>query len=355
MPVLQYAKPFTHIARIISERSGFDMQTAIFSVCLLLTITLVGIGCSAKSEPTTTGEPTPEPNPNPNRPEPKPKGGIPLSKFPYDPTKPEHKISLAKFKSPIPASDPTAKDWLAKNGKVGEVHGIMGYLFAAPRTRHEAYNVRSETESGSIACESLFPPDWRAASPGRVVTVVGVIEALKQGDGVQVRLKDAHVMAIAPGRKNMEATAEELGELYTLDRAAFDRKWKAADRYTYVTGTLKRIDKVPNRNGELSNKFILAAGSVELYCHIQNERGVKANPPKAGDKVTVLVNCSGYDSNVKGIAMNGVYVDRGEGKVSGLLTPRLGERAWSEKRSCSALNSRRPLGASSPDCIGLLG
>jgi len=292
-----------------------------FGVLCFVGATLAGIGCGKKPEPTAADDSseeeqeasTPEPKP---KPKPKSKLGIPLSKFPYDPTKPEHKISLTKFKSPIPASDPAAKDWLAKHEKVGEVHGIMGYLFAAPRTRHEAYNIRSETESSFIACESLFPPDWRAASPGRRVTVVGVIEAIKQGDGaVQVRLKDAHVMATDNRTKNEEVTAEELGEQYGLgDAAAFDRKWKAADRYTYVTGTLKWLGKVPNRSGELSNKFVLAAGPVELYCHIHNDRGVNANPPKAGDKVTVLVNCSGYDASVKGISMSGVYVDKGKGK-----------------------------------------
>lgn len=280
-----------------------------------LVVALASAGCNKKN--TNTGnEPGPGGGPGPGGdPGPKPKGkrdSIPLSEFPYDPIKPDFKIDLAKFSSSIAANDPVAKDWVAANGKVVEVRGVMGTLSAGPKTRRETYLVKGEHGGGTIACESLFPPNWRKESPGRIVTVVGRLDVQDQG-GINISLTDAHVMATSNVEgANPEVTAEQLGNEYTANAAGFDKKWKVPGKYYYVTGTLKRIDKIPLSGGASAIKFIVGAGKTDLYCHIQNERGVNEDPPKVGDKVTLLLECQGYDGTFKGISMAGVYVDKGQ-------------------------------------------
>jgi hypothetical protein len=258
-------------------------------------------GCGKKD---SGGDSPPGPGPKGKR------DRIPLSEFPYDPTKPEIKIDLAKFSSFVPAKDPAAAEWATKNGKVAEVRGVMGHLSAGLKSRRETYLMKAEFGGGTIACESLFPPDWRKESPGRPVTVVGLLDVQQDKDGgANIRLKDAHVMATS-GEKNQEVAAEQLGKEYAANAAEFHKKWKVPDRYYYVTGTLKKVDKIPLSGGAFANKFTVAGGPVDLYCHIQNERGVNEDPPKAGDNVTLLLECQGYDGGSRAIWMSGVYVDK---------------------------------------------
>jgi hypothetical protein len=276
----------------------------------LLGTGLASIGCKKKDSPAPDDSPGPGGGPGP-----KPKGkrdSIPLSEFPYDPQKPEVKIDLAKFSSFALAKDPAAAEWLKKKGKLAEVYGVMGYILGNVETRRESVVVRDQFGKNAIECELLFPPDWRKVSPGRIVTMVGILDVQQNKSGdVLIKLKDAHPMAMSnvPGA-NPEVSAEQLGKDYSANAAAFDKKWKVSDKYYYVTGTLKRIDKYPLPNGRVVNKYILAAGPVELVCGIYNERGVAADPPKTGDKITMLLECQGYDSGFKGISMSGVYVDK---------------------------------------------
>src|SRR5262249_54990205 len=102
----------------------------------------------------------------------------------------------------------------------------------------------------------------------------------------------------------------EIATEYAADQAAFDKKWKVSGRFYYVTGTLKRIDKNQIGKSGHAYRFVLAAGSTELHCWLDNETTVDADPPAAGDKVTLLLECRGYENEVKGIAMNGVYVGK---------------------------------------------
>lgn len=286
----------------------------------LLTFTAVialAAGCGKKESTSGGGGgPAPGPDEHSQGPGPLPKrdpktGGIPLNQFPYDPTKPEVKIDLAKFKSFFPAKDPAAAEWKAKAGKLAEVRGVMGHLSAGLKSRRETYLVKDEFTGNSIACESLFPPDWTKVAPGKSVTVVGLLDAeQRKGGDLSVRLKDAHVMAHGNTVTVPEVTAEQLGKEYAANSSAFDKKWKVTGRYYYVTGTLQRIDALPLSGGGVANKFRVGAGKTTLYCHIQNERGVKADPPKPGDKVRLLVECQGYDGGFQGISMSGVYVGK---------------------------------------------
>ena len=59
---------------------------------------------------------------------------------------------------------------------------------------------------------------------------------------------------------------------------------KVEDKYYYVIGTLKSVEKLPLPGGRVANKFRVAAGPVDLHCNILNERGVDANPPNAGTR-----------------------------------------------------------------------
>jgi hypothetical protein len=276
-------------------------------------IALVSVGCKKKGTSSTGGDSTPGPDSGGPGPIPKrnPKtGGIPLSQFPYDPTKPEIKIDLAKFTSSLGTNDPMIVDWLKKSGKLAEVYGVMGNLSVSLKTRRETYLVKGEFDGGAISCESLFPPDWRKEAPGRTVTVVGILEVTQpKSGGADIYLKDAHVMAQS-GQPVAEVSAEKLGQDYAANAVEFEKKWKVKDRYYYVVGNLKRFDKIALSGSGVANKFILAGGKVDLYCNIQNQRGVEADPPKVGDTVTVLVEYYGYDGGFKAIAMSGVYVDK---------------------------------------------
>lgn len=285
---------------------------ALFGACPVL------IGCGKKAPP-ASGDTTPPPAAGPGappgpgaKPGPRP-GSIPLASIPYDVNKPDLKIDLTKFQSTISPKEPSFAEWSAKSGKVAEVEGVMGYLSADLKTGHETFLLKPAVGTGGgLACALLAPPDWRSAGPGRSVKVVGVLDAQKQlGGGLYVRLKDAIIMAVS-GDKNPEVTAEQIGKDFRpANPAEFDKKWKASDKYYYVTGTLKRVDKIPLKGGRgPANKFAVGAGAVDLYCHIQNERGVDADPPKPGDKVTLLLACQGYEPTYRAVSMAGVYVGK---------------------------------------------
>jgi hypothetical protein len=285
------------------------MRRSIALVVALPLLALAG-GCGKKE----SGD---DPPPGPAGPAgaPKPKGmlgGIPLDQFPYDPTRPELKIDLAAVSSFVPAKDPTAAEWAAKGGKVAEVRGVMGRLSEDLKSRRETYLVKSEVGKNAIACESLFPPDWRKVSPGRSVTVVGVLDVTQGKDGgANLRLKDAHVTAVSD-EKNQEVSAEQLGKEFSAGASEFHKKWRVRDRYYYVTGVLKKVDKIPRAGGGVAYKFRLAGGPTDLYCQLQNERGVDEGQPKVGDTVTLLLECEGYDGGSRMVWMGGVYVDKGQ-------------------------------------------
>ena len=49
---------------------------------------------------------------------------------------------------------------------------------------------------------------------------------------------------------------------------------------------------------------------MDLDCRVWNWRAVDADKPKAGDKVTMLLEYRGHDPKSKSITMTGVYVGK---------------------------------------------
>jgi hypothetical protein len=276
-----------------------------------LGIALMSVGCAMKDSP-TSGSSTPTPDPDP-----KPGGDQgPAKPIAYDPTKPDIKIELAKFSSALVAKDPATKEWTAKNGKIAEVEGIMGSITSNDKTGREVFRLRAENGdvSRAIRCELMALTNWQLAGPGRKVTVVGVLDVKDHGPrGTDISLNDAIIVSIAGHtHETEEIAAEQIGKDYAADPKGFDKKWKAEDKYFYVTGTLKRIEATPLTNSPLvANAFVIAAGPTDLRCQIQNGRGVEANPPKPGEKVTMLVECLGYAAGFEAISMDGVYAGKG--------------------------------------------
>jgi hypothetical protein len=277
-------------------------------------VLLAGVGCKKKESPPTDGSAAPgedrKPGPGPG---PKPQGprdSIPLSEFPYDPIKPEVTIDLKTFSPTVPAKDPAAQEWLAKNGKSAEVRGVLGPLSGPAKSGREVYVMRDEFGEATITCESLFPPNWKKVSPGSVITVVGRIEAQTKGDRVEIRLTDAHQMAM-PTPANDKTTADQIAQEYAADPKGFAAKWQSLERYDYVTGTLDLIEKTPSSGPDGgAYKFALRAGNTKLALRVQNPRGVEADPPKPGEQVTVLAHLDGHDGKDAVITGSGVYVGK---------------------------------------------
>jgi hypothetical protein len=117
-------------------------------------------------------------------------------------------------------------------------------------------------------------------------------------------------VAVSGDKTIPELTAEQIGKEYAAAPAAFDKKWKAEDKFYYVTGTLTMAEVHPLTGGGVAHKLRVAAGPVDLYCHLLNGRGVEADPPKPGDKVTLLVECQGYSQGFEAITMTGVYAGK---------------------------------------------
>jgi hypothetical protein len=272
-------------------------------------------GCGKETVP-TSDNPPPRPYEQPvEPPQPKPKLVLDFTEKGdrvVDPTNPDLKIDLSRFASALAADDPAVKDWKAKNGKTAEVEGIMGSIFVNTNNGHENFFLKAENgpRERAIGCDLQIAPDWRMVSPGRKVKVVGFLDVQDHGQrGIDIRLADA-VIVVVSGNKLLEVSAQQLGKEFAADSAGFEKKWTVEDRFYYVTGVLKRVDKVPLSKTSFSHKFVVAAGPVDLYCHVQNERGVIANPPEEGEKVVLLMECLGYSAGFKAIAMAGVYVGK---------------------------------------------
>jgi hypothetical protein len=297
-----------------------------FALALVLA-SFAGLGCGNKKANDTgqsnVGSPTPGPSAGPgtttgpgNMPgssagsKGTPGGGSPPNPIPYDPNKPDFKIDLTKFSSfIIQETDSTASEWPARHGKVAVVEGRMGHLFADLTTLRERFHISNPSETGVLSCELLNPPDWRQMSPGRFVKITGIVNVRKEGRIISIDLKDVVVLEVS-GAPTPELDPEQLGKDYASRPSEFDKKWKAVSKYYYMTATIKRIEKIQLSHG-VAYKFIIGAGKVDLYCSIQNERGVNADPPQPGSKVTLLVDCQGYDSAYeKAIIMSGVYVGK---------------------------------------------
>ena len=188
----------------------------------------------------------------------------------------------------------------------------MVAMSANQNTGREILRLEAQPGSGrAIGCELQVLPDWRQACPGRKTKVVGLLDVQDHGPrGTDIRLKDAIVMDVS-GNRLPEVAAEVIGKAYAAKPAEFDKKWKVEDKYYYVIGTLKTVEKLPLPGGRFANKFRVAAGPVDLHCNILNEHGVDADPPGAGDKVTLLLECLGYASSFEAIGMTGVYAGKG--------------------------------------------
>ncbi len=274
---------------------------------------LANIGCGKKETPATGDSPlAPAPNPGPEL-EPKP-SVIPPDQITYDPLMPEIKIDLAKFSSALLANDPSVKEWVSKNGKVAEVVGIMGSFSVNQKTGRETFILKSETGDASRAmgCELQALPDWRQVSPGRRLKVVGILDVKDYGPrGIDIRLNHATIVTVSGDKLTPDLAAKQIGEEYAASPSAFGKKWKVEDKFYLVTGTLKEVEQITLSGGEVANKFRIAAGPVDLYCNILNGRGVNADPPKTGDKVTLLLECFGYSPGYEAIAMTGAYAGKG--------------------------------------------
>jgi hypothetical protein len=289
----------------------FIFTSAVFAFA---TIALACASCGKETVPTSDNPP---PTKEDEQPAPKPKAHfdftepVPAPRV-VDPANPDLKIDLARFSSALPANDPAVKDWMAKNGKTAEVVGVMGSIFVNSNTGHENFFLKAENgpRERAIGCDLQVAPDWRIVSPGRNVKVVGFLDVKDHGSrGIDIRLVDAVIVAVW-GNKLLEVSAQQLGKEFAADNAAFEKKWTVEDRFYYVTGVLKRVDTIPLSKTTYSYKYVIAAGAVDLYCHVQNERGVIANPPEEGEKVTLLMECLGYSPGFRAVAMAGVYVGK---------------------------------------------
>lgn len=272
---------------------------------------LAGMGCAGNG-PATTASSAAGPDP---RSAPKPgedPGTAPARRATYDPGRPDINIDLSRFSSALAANDPRLPEWAAKKGLVARVNGIMGSAHTNPRNGYERFTVRAETggPACAIVCELMALPDWRQVSPGRRVAVVGVLTLQDYGSrGIDICLTDATVVA-ASGDKPPEWQAEQIGKEYAANPGEFAKKWVAEGRHFYVTGRLKSAERTPLAGSPLfANRFVIAAGPAQLHCHIRNGRGVDADPPSPGDKVTVLAECSAADSGA--VTLNGFYAGKG--------------------------------------------
>jgi len=280
------------------RRSVFLGAVVVFSGAV------ASVGCG-KQEAPAAGAPAPAPETTP-----KPGAAAP-EQVSYDPSKPEIKIDWATFSSALPPNDPFVPDWKSKNGKVAEVSGVMGSVSANPQTGREAFMLRADTGKGAIGCELMALPDWRQAGPGRRLKVVGVLDVKDHGQrGIDIRLNHATIVSVSGEKTIPEFTAEQIGKEYAADRAGFDKKWKAEDKFYYVTGTLTMAEEYPLTGGGVAHKMRVSAGPVDLYCHLLNGRGVEADRPKPGDKVVLLVECQGYSQGFEAVSMNGLYAGK---------------------------------------------
>jgi len=268
---------------------------------------LASAGCDKKDSP-TTGNPAPAPTLEPDT---GPKPGGPPENVSYDPQMPEIKIDLARFSSALTANDPAVKEWVSKNGKVAEVAGIMGSFSVNQKTGRETFRLKAETDSGhAIGCELMALPDWQQVGPERRLKVVGVLDVKDHGQrGIDIRLNHATITAVSGNKTIPELKAVQIGKEYAADPVAFEKKWKVEDKFYYVTGTLKEVESSFS-DGVVVNKFRVAAGPTDLYCHVLNGRGVEVEPPVVGDRVILLLECQGYTPGFAAIAMTGVYAGK---------------------------------------------
>jgi hypothetical protein len=292
---------------------------------VLLSLLIAGglVGCNKKDKPAAdsggtpapTGGPAPAPGPTPpgptppgpNPPQPNPptptapKFNFDVSKLGYDPTKPELTIAARQWPR---RSAPRDMSLLGYNGKIIATEGRIYTLNGTDRGPNNAPlgKVRAHLnlfdasgqlfgDDGKAMAVSTYLADvidWKQFRPGQVVKVVGRAQTPKDAP-TSLGLHDAIALPVS-AEGDAPMTPEQYDDALRKDPKTYAGGF-TTDKYVTFTAT---VTDAATPNDPQGPVIFFANGKSKIRCTITNWDDHAANPPKAGETVTLIGKAEGY-------------------------------------------------------------
>ncbi len=217
-----------------------------------------------------------------------------VAKLGYDPNKPDQTIAAHEWPRRRSARD----QWLsAYEGKVlavvGRIHAIWGgdhnsigkasiFLFDADGPR---VDYASRTVPITVFLSDQV--DWQRLRPGQIVKVAGQVRTPPAGEPQMFN----SVILTVSGEGDKPMSPKDLVEAYALEPKKYKAGW-VTDLYVTLVGTVYRV---PNVKPGLDPLLLVGEPGSLVVVQINNAKDFAANPPKAGDTVTIVARITETD------------------------------------------------------------
>jgi hypothetical protein len=241
-----------------------------------------------------------------------------VAKLGYDPNKPDQTIAARDWPSRFSGGN---QDLVSYNGKVLASEGRIRAIWGGDR------NV--------IARAALFlfdadwptikgrPPvpimvflsdqvDWQRLRPGQIVKVVGQAKT-PSGTPTEVQLHNSAILTIS-GDGDKPMSPKDVVDANASEPLKY-KSGVVTDHYVTLVGT---VYKVPNVKPELEPLLLVGEPGSLVVVQINNAKDFTANPPKAGDKVTIVASITetdylydlGNEPKPKALGMSGLLITK---------------------------------------------
>jgi len=254
------------------------------------------------------------PHPDPNQTIPPVKFNFDTSKLGYDPARPDMTIAARQWPRRSSRGDTSLA---AYNGKViateGRIYGFDGTDRGANsiplgrvRARFNLFDAGGQVfgddgKAMAVSTHLADVADWKQLRPGQVVKVVG--RGQTPTTPTSVELHDAVVLSVS-GEGDPPMTTDQFDDALRKDSKSY-AGGLTTDKSVTLTAVVTTAAIPKDPHGPV---LFLSYGRGNIRCTITNWDDLEANPPKAGDTVTLVGRADGYAAATNKWQFRGLYV-----------------------------------------------